>query len=513
MAGGKETPRQKMIGMMYLVLTALLALNVSDQVLNAFKLVNDGLEKTTTNFSQKNEITYSAFESAMKNNAGKTKPYYDKALLAKKYCEELNKHLAGLKKELIEMGGGIEEETKDIVDRKNLDAAAELMLTRGKGPELKKKIQTTRKNLLDLVDPKDRKTFNLNLDAQDPPPGGEGGLNQSWESANFEGIPLTAAVTLISKLQNDVMNAESDIASYLLKSIDAADFKFDQLNAVVVAPTSYVLVGQQYEADVFLTASSSTQSPEIIVGGRALPIEEGKGKYKVVPTSENAAVKWGGFINVKSPDGSVKPYKFEAEYQVAKPTAVVSADKMNVVYIGVPNPISVSAPGVPKDKIKVRASQGQLSGSNGKYELFLPAGSNTGTTSISVLGELKPGESKTLGAVEYRIKRIPQPVAKFANITGGSLSSSRIKAERGIFAELENFDFDLKFNVTKFQLIVFKKGQDPRIISGTGPAFSQDMIDAMSSLSSKDKIIFDDITAKGPDGVPNRLSAIVITVQ
>lgn len=513
MAGGKETPRQKMIGMMYLVLTALLALNVSDQVLNAFKLVNDGLEKTTSNFSEKNNFTYKAFESAMTNNPGKTKPFKDKADQAKKYCEELYKYIGDLKLMMIEKGGGYDKESHDIVDRKNLDIAAEIMLTRGKGPELKKKIVDTRKNLLALIEPKDRNSINFNLNAVDPPSGGEGGLAQTWESSQFEGVPLTAAVTLLSKLQNDVKNAEGEIANYLLKSIDANDFKFDQLRAVVVANTSYLLVGQQYEADVFLTAYDSKQSPDIYVGGSKLNVEDGMGKYKVVPGSENPSVKWGGVIKVKSPDGTFKDYEFKSEYQVAKPTAVVSADKMNVVYIGVPNPISISAPGIPKEKIKAKATIGELSGSNGKYIFTLPPGTTAAKTIINVSAEIKPGEVKTLGAYEYRIRTVPNPNAKFANITSGSLSGSLIKAQPGVFAELENFDFDLKFNVTKFSLIILKKGQDARVLTATGPALTPDMKESLSNLGSKDRIQFDDIYAKGPDGISRRLNPIVISVQ
>ena len=108
---GKETPRQRMIGMMYLVLTAMLALNVSEEFMNAFKLVNDGLVTTAGNFSAANKITYDAFEASLRNDPVKTKPFYDKAQLAKKYTSELDAYIETIKNELTELAGGIDEET------------------------------------------------------------------------------------------------------------------------------------------------------------------------------------------------------------------------------------------------------------------------------------------------------------------------------------------------------------------------------------------------------------------
>lgn len=510
MAGGKETPRQKMIGMMYLVLTALLALNVSDQVLDAFKLVRTGLEATTVNFSGKNEFTYGAFEAALKNNPNKTKPFYDKAMQAQKISKDLYTYIDNLKATLIERGGGISEDNDDIANRKDLDISAEIMITKGEGPKLKAKVLDARKQFLSLVDPKDQKDINFALDAQDPKPGKDG-LARSWESLQFENVPLTAAVTLMSKLQNDVKNAEADVINYLYKSIDAQDFKFDQLNAVVVAPTSYVLQGQPYEADVFLTASSSTQSPDIYVGGTKLRMEDGKGKY-TVSTSREGMFTWGGVIKVKAPDGTIKEYKTEEQtYQVAKPTAVVSADKMNVLYIGVDNPLSVSAPGIPKEKLRASITGGgSLSGSNGKYIARVTA---PGKATITVSGEIQKGQYKPLGSMEYRVKRVPDPVAKVAGMASGSLAASVLKAQRGVFAVLDNFDFDLKFTVTKFTLTVIRARQDPVQLKADGPALSQEMINALGGVSSKDKVFFDDIYAKGPDGTNRRLNGVVISVQ
>ena len=130
---GNETPRQKMIGMMYLVLTAMLALNVSEEFMNAFKLVNDGLVTTAGNFSAANKITYDAFEASLRNDPVKTKPFYDKAQLAKKYTSELDAYIETIKNELTELAGGIDEETGDIAKRRDMEIGTQLMLTAKRG--------------------------------------------------------------------------------------------------------------------------------------------------------------------------------------------------------------------------------------------------------------------------------------------------------------------------------------------------------------------------------------------
>ncbi len=507
---GKETPRQKMIGMMYLVLTAMLALNVSEEFMNAFKLVNDGLETTASNFAAANKMTYDAFESSMKNDPVKTKPFRDKALQAQKYSEELNAYINEVKKELTEEAGGIDEVTNDIAKRSDMEIGVQLMINKKKGSELRAKILETRKKYLDLVDPSERNNFDFSLNAVDPAPDKEG-VKKTWEAKNFEGVPVTAIVTILSKIQNDNKNAEAEVTKYLLSKINATDFKFDQLEATVVAPTSYVLVGQEYEAQVFISASSSTQNPNIVVGGRTIPVENGKGKYKVVPSQEGF-VKWGGVINVKGPDGAIKPYKFEAEYQAAKPTAVVSADKMNVFYIGVDNPVSISAPGIAKEKLRpsISGDGASITGSNGKYTVRV---SKAGKVMVTVNGEVSKGSIKTLGGMEYRVKRVPDPVAKVGGVASGSLNSSALRAQSGVLAVLEGFDFDLKFNVKSYTAYILRARQDPIRVASNTPAFTPELKSAMSALNPKDKVIFDDIIAAGPDGTNRRLNSVVITIQ
>ncbi len=517
MAGHKESPRQKMINLMYLVLTAMLALNVSDSVLNAFKLVREGLETTNNNFSDKNDVTYSLFEKQLKARPEKVRPYYDKAILAKKYSDDLKGYIDKIKQELIKRGDGLDPKTHDIVRRDDQDVSTHYMMGEGNNGEaklLKAKIIDTRKKFLDLMDPKERAIAdrNMTLNAIDPKGLAESGVPETWEIQNFEGVPLTAAVTLLSKMQADVENAEATVVDHLYKSIDSdVTIAVDQFKAVAVAPTSYLIVGQPYKAQVFLTAFDSHENPDVTVNGSKLPVSAGMGDY-TVSTNKQGIFTWIGSIHIKDKDGKDKEYKTDPQtYQVSAPSAVVSADKMNVLYIGVPNPVSVSAPGIPLEKVRASLGAGSLSGSNGHYIARVTA---PGKTTFTVTGEVD-GKQRVLGSTEYRIKRIPDPIAKFGGIGSGRLSAGAIKAQAGVAAVLEGFDFDAHFEVVKFTMSVNKARQlDLFTDVSSGAGLTPAMHTALQGISPRDRVSIDDIMVKGPDGAIRKLTnGITITAN
>jgi len=522
MAGGNLSPRQKMIGMMYLVLTALLALNVSKDILNAFVLVNDGLETTTSNFDKKNNLTYTAFEKAKQNNAVKVGPYYDKAMKVKKLSKELIEYIEELKKEIVMEADKLTKQQADtthlqhVNSKDNQDIPSHILIgatedgAKGKARELKNKLDKYKKDLTDMVK---EYGFNQELgpDTKDPKASLEHG-KQSWETHYFDHTPLAAVVTLLSKLQADVKNSEAEIVNFLLKAVDLGDFKFDTLVAKVVAPTSYVLVGNEYTADVFVAAYSSTQDPEVYVGGSKIKVEGGMGKYSVRPSKEGLN-KWGGEIKVKAPDGTYKTYKFEQEYTAARPSTVISATKMNVLYIGVPNPISISVPGIPADKIKATISQGSLSPDPANPGNYLANVTQGGEAIISVSAELDK-KLQPMGQMKYRVKMVPDPVAKCANMKGGPISKSLLAAQGGIIPVLENFDFELNYVIKSFSITRAGKGIDPIDFKTEGGAFTDEMKNKIFKMARLgDKIYIENIKAVGPDKTVRSLSAISFTVQ
>lgn len=507
MAGGKETARQKMIGIMYLVLLAMLALNVSDTILNAFKNINDSLETSKNNVHTSVSQLFTAFENTkLKEEPQRAKPIYEKAKQAQAVVAQLNSYIEGIKKEFVKQGQGYDEITGDLVERSNLDIAPGLMVNQKRGAELKKKINETREKLLGLLEPKDRESVTFSLEAKDPKKSVEG--KKTWEEVNFgEGTPLTAAMTILTKIQADVKNAESDVVKRIFGKMDIAVVNLDQFAAVAVAPTSYVIQGQPYTAEVFLTASDSKSSPDITVGGSRLAVRSGKGQY-TVNTSREGVFSWVGTVRVRQTDGQIKTYTTgEQKYQVARPSAVVSPDKMNVFYIGVDNPVSVSAPGIPKESMRVSMAGGSISGSNGKYVVKV---NSAGEAKVNVAAEIN-GKVQNIGTTNFRVKRIPDPVAKFAGKTGGTMSSVIVKSQNSLFAILENFDFDAKFNVTRFSMTIVKPRADAvGPLTANGNDMTPAMKAALASVTPGTLVYFDPIIAVGPDGSQRQLNSIAV---
>jgi len=445
----------------------------------------------------------------LKEEPARAKPIYDKVKKAQSIIGELNTYINALKKDFTKQGGGIDPEKGDLVKRENQDISPNLMINEKKGTVLKDKINETRAKLLALLSPEEQKSVSFSLEAKDPEKSVNG--KKTWEEINFgSGTPLTAAMTILTKIQTDAQNAESDVVKLILGKMDQAVVNLDKFAAVAVAPTSYLVQGQPYQAEVFLTASDSKSQPAISVNGSPLQIVDGKGVYHV-STSKEGIFSWTGVIQVKQTDGSMKEYRTATQtYQVARPSAVVSPDKMNVLYIGVDNPLSVSAAGTPTDKVKVSMTGGSLSGSGGKYNARV---SSPGTARVSISAEVAPGKMQTLSTTEFRVKRIPDPIAKFAGKTGGSMATVALKAQNAIFAKLDNFDFDANFKVTKFTMIIAKPRADAIVLSTSGNQLSSSMASALNGITPGTRVIFDNIVAVGPDGTSRQLNAVALTAN
>ncbi len=507
MAGGRETPRQRMIGILYLVLLGLIALDVPDSLLDAFKNISDSLSASKTNVQTGIDNTFSAFEKTkLKDEPERAKEPYRKAKEVSKLADNFNAYVDSLKKIMIDESGGFDASTNDYKGRESLDESVDLMVDRRTNAyTLHKKIDETRKKLLALLSDKERVGVNLSLQAI-APKHVAGFPKKDWEQANFgEGIPMGAAMTALVKIQADTKNAENEVIKKILGEVDQAQVNLDQFNAVAVAPTSYVLVGQPYTAEVFLTASDSRSSPDISVGGSRLPTEAGKGKYSG-STSTEGLHTWIGTVTVKQTDGTMKTYTTPQQtYMVAKPSAVVSPDKMNVLYIGLPNPVSVSAPGIAKTDLSVTITNGTITGS---ADHWMATVTTLGTATVNVLGKMSKG-IVPLGSTLFRVKRIPDPKAVFGGKSGGNMATANIKAQDVLFAKLEDFVFDAQFKVTRFKLVIDKPRQDPLPFTGTGNELTAQMHQAMNTIAPGSRVVFEDIIAVGPDGVQRGLDPIV----
>jgi len=519
-----------MIGMMYLVLTALLALNVSKEIINAFITINDSLEITVSNLTGKNAQAYAAFQKQMEVDPKKTEPLFKKAQQIKKLSDDMGTYLTTLTDELIRKTDKLEANAKSVTLHEmkatdDYDIPTHIMCGdkndgRGhKATELKEKIVAYKKGILIALDAEDRPKFEKRLDAmfntKDPDPKSAEDGKKTWEMSNFYHNPIVATVALITKTKSDVKNAESEIISHLLASINASDFKFDTLTAKVIAPSSYLIEGQQYTADIFLAAMSSTSDPEIFVNGSNLKVEGGVGTY-TLSASGVGEKTYSGIIKVKGPDGVVKPIPFgPIKYIVAKPSSTVSADKMNVIYIGVPNPMTISVPGVPDEKVKY-AVAGALTLvqdpklSKGHY--IAEAKGQPGEATITVNAEFNDKPTK-MGEFKFRLKRIPDPVAKIGGKKDGNIPKAQLAAQQGIIPTMEGFDFDLFPRVVSFKMSRFGKGRDPIEKTAEGGTLTGDMKSIIDQSRPGDKILFEYINVSMPDGTKRQVNPIPLTVQ
>jgi len=311
-------------------------------------------------------------------------------------------------------------------------------------------------------------------------------------------------------MQSDIRNSESDVINYLYSKIDASSFKFNALKAQVIPKTNYVLQGDAYEAKVFISAIDTTAVPEIIVNGNKLPIMPGEnaGLYRVTANAEGTFI-WKGVINYKTPSGIIVPYAFQQEYQVAKPSMTVSPTRMNILYAKLANPVSISVPGMSSRDIQASMTNGRIERT---ADGWLAYPERVGEKAVISVSATVDKVVKQMGTIEFRVKKVPNPLATVAGKNEGLISKSELMAEQGVFAEIPEFDFEMKFQVLSFVVSTSKGGfmvDQP----ATGAKFTQAQRDLFNALTRGNRLYIDNIVAKGEDGFTRNLSAISFKIN
>ena len=525
--GGKTSARQKMINMMYLVLTALLALNVSKEILKAFHLMEVSFNKANANVAKKNNGLISTLRDQAKSRPEEVKPYLARAEAVLLTAEKFVKYIEELKATLIANTEGrkkaeegeVASET-ELTEADNIELHAHYLFKnpgKAKAEELTNKVNSTREDLLKLIKSgggvvvkesdynKIKMLTNLKTDY-------DKSKYPGWAEMYFEHSPLAGVITMLTKIQNDCRNTEADIVELLAKSVDADKTTFDKLEAKVIASSSAVMVGSEYKAEVLLVASNSTSDNPVIVGGRALPMENGAGIYTARPSNQGVFT-WGGVIQVKGPTG-IKPYEFKAEYQAFQGGATISADKMNVLYIGLENPISISVAGYSPNDINASISGGggTLSKTKDGYMARVTTSSLTGCTIVANV-KMKDGSTRKMGEKLYRIKSVPKPESMFGTLESGPAPAAALLAQNTIKAVLPNFVFEgITFTVTSYSALYVPKRGQAEPVTGTGAAITQQLKSFITRAKKGDKVLVDDIQAVGPNGIKKRLAPIAITI-
>lgn len=548
MAGAKETPRQKMIGMMYLVLTALLALNVSADLLNAFVIVNEAMDKTNLNFQDKNQSLYKDFQDLYNTKPDKVKVWWEKAQQVQKLSADLINQIHDVQNQVIgysefdnrKLKGTVEytfintsgdEEKKSakeprlvplssVITRDNFDKPMEVLLgfsedgTTGEAAKIKTAIIKYREKLAEIIDsvPANRKNtierMGFNLEPRYNP---KAGKEQNWELNNFAHSPLAADMILLNKLIADIQNVEAETVKQLKSNITDRAYNFDNLTAAVIPTSGTVLVsGQPFEADIFIAANSSNDKPQVYIGSQKLDnIVNGVAKYKA-NTGGVGEQKFAGVIKVTNDKGETTDYPFSSSYMVIKPTATVSADKMNVVYQTLENPITISAPGFTNDKLKLSVTgNGTLKNAgNGKY-LYIPSNSTADIT-FTVTGTTGEGKSSNLGAFKYRVKPMPASTTRLASAGDGeSIDRSKIVLRPIVTATYDNFLFDgLEATVTKFNISAYSKKGSLLDVTVNSNRLPGDIVETLRSAPAGTKISISSIFTSRGRGIP-----IVLTIR
>jgi len=506
MSGAKncpETPRQKMIGMMYLVLTAMLALNVSSEILNGFSMVDNSLHKTIESSDLRNQALYADFEALSKENPKKVHEWLEKALAVKKKSDEVYNYIQDFKKQIIRLADKDEANDSAYVSqinaKDNLDKAAEYGLVKGNGKVLQKKIEDYRDYLVKLSanNPAKQKMYQSIFSTKKTKDG------KSWQTAIFEGMPLSAVVTILTKYQSDVRTSEAEIVQYLKSQTDALDFRVNKITALVVPNSRYVIRGGKYSAQIVLSAVDSTKVPGYFVGSAAV-----RNGFYEVNCGKSGSFTYAGQIRMPGNDGSVRTYPFKSDYVVGEPSATVSNADLNVVYRGIDNKFSISVPGVASGNVSVRVSGGTAQKVGDKYII---RATQDGEINISVYAKID-GKDLPMGGGAYRVKYLPDPIAYIQGtggdskpIRGGYMSPNALRGSMLIASYGKDELVKANFTVTSFTMIA--KGLSPQTVSGSHLSAS-----FVNKLLKGDILMINNIKAVGPDQRSRDLGSISISL-
>ncbi len=414
MAGGKETPRQKLIGLMYLVLLALLALQVSSAILQKFQFLNGSLEQAVKNAESLNETKLGAIEKAVEKDK-KYSNILDQAKAVKAECQAMIKYIEDMKQEVIKATGGVDEKGS-YVGLKDEDKIANFMVgdpstgKKGKAYEMKQKLNdfTTRMNK------EHNKSFPmLAMDGKEDPltKGDAEQKNKDFAELNFAHTPMIAGLAVMSDKQTRIANMEAEILNHLASQVGAKDIKFDQIQAAYSAKSSVVAAGTEYEADLFITATSSALVPTMKFRGTALKIENGKGKIKFKASATNydkegnAKMEAPASITIPKPTGDGDTtFNVKVEYVVAKPVIDVKSAAVSALYLNCGNPLNIQVPALGANYKPSFSAAGAsvINGAEKGQIIVVP--SSTEKVSINVASE-----GSAIGKVEFPVRKIPRP--------------------------------------------------------------------------------------------------------
>ncbi len=500
-------PRQKMINLMYVVLMAMLALNVSNEVLNGFSLVDESLLRSTEFSAQGNQSIYENFEAQMKANPQKVKEWFDRAQTVKNMSDSLYNFAQELKLAIVKEADGEDGDINNIEAKDNLEAASHVMLApgTGQGKKLYDAINQYRDRILQMIpDEAQKKIIAGNLSTEVSKQ--SKALGKNWQEYMFENMPVAAAVTLLSKLQNDVRRAEGEALHDLVANIDLKDIRVNKLSAFVIPESRTVVSGDRFSAQIVMAAVDTTLQPQIFIGDKPVELKNSTYEFTAGGVGEHT---FSGYITMQNGGGETIRRDFTQKYSVVNPSATVSADLMNVLYAGYDNPVSISIPGVPLNAVNATMSGGEFrSLGMGRY-VAKPA--EVGKEVKITVSATQNGRSRQMGAYTFKVRKLPDPIAYIPMGTdrfkGGRLTKQQLMEASGIEAAIDDGLLDIQFKVLNFETVFFDNMGNAVPMASDGAKFSARQKEQFRRLSSRKRFYISRVTAVGPDGLTRQLPA------
>ena len=529
-----KEPRQIMINLMYLVLTALLALNVSNEILNAFKTLSSSINKSNEAIDQKTVELYNQIKDNEQKpgQAEKVRPFREKADMVVDSANKMVAFFNGWKRKIVMAAGGYDKGEKNKEDTvfpermDNIDATTELLVEEKGGDEIAKRITQFRAFLLGVVNPADSGKLSPLMPLRvAPAPKTENNPKGDWNRGNFEHMPAIAALALFSKFQNDIRSSEGLIVKQLFEEAHLHDIKFDTTGAIAIPKTSYALAGDKIEASILIAAFNKHDKPVVNItqgGGTKKDAVNGVVPWETVAQGTGLQTVKGNIV-LHTENGDLKK-DWTFDYVVGSTGASMQLYKMNVLYIGVPNPVTISAAGYAVEDVYLEfpANSGVTQdGSNGHFTLKATKTFNAANPlMVDIYAKSKDpkGQPSKITTIPLRVKNIPDPIVVVNQQAGGNIKASLWRVQVAPLAWLKDFDFDAKFTIVSLQFSALPKSGEYigpfTINSNTGVRFSDnpDVNKYMSRAKPGDKIFLEAIKAKGPDGLVRPLTSVVFTL-
>ncbi|TXF88504.1 hypothetical protein FUA23_14555 [Neolewinella aurantiaca] len=541
-----KEPRQLMINIMYLVLMALLALNVSAEVMNAFQTLDEGNQNSIATVDEQLDATVKGVETILEDDSKKRfQPIQPAIEEVRSISGEFGTYVDQLRDLMIDRSGNNNGEVDDedykvdhgvraLRGKKNKDITTRLLVLGedgqgGLGAELKEKVIETRQRLIDAysnlltehgqnmdLKPADIEAkiqsvavnmpFNIDDEAwkeADRP---------SWEDFKFGHMPVAAVMPLLSQMKSDLKVSESNLVNDMVSLAGGKVIEIDKFFPVFNADRSYVIGGEKINAKVSVGSYSSSLDPsnvDLRVNGQRLRINpDGTADFSITGSGTGQKTLTTSVAVTNPLTGEVKRGEGKFTYEVGQRSVSVSADKMNVFYIGVDNPVTVAAAGVASGDVRVSVT-GAASKKSGNNSNLIVTGNSVGDAKVNVTAK-----GQTLGSFDFRVKRIPDPKAKIGGSTGGKLRSNIFKSQSGLYAELENFDFEAKCGITGFELLYIPKRADPVVSTNAGGNFTASTKKLVDLAKPGDNFTIRNIKGRCPgDNGPRDLGTMSFQIQ